>query len=158
MVYFITSITISYHLIMRFIVGTVISHHYSYRHNWFAEHKFEKRLYKLLKVKKWKKFMPTADIKKYSLRENTLEEIANNMCRNEVIHEVIAVLSYVPILFGIFAGAYPVFIITSVLASMIDMIFVVMQRYNRPRIIKLIERDKRKNDSSSVRTDIWWKI
>lgn len=35
-----------------------------------------------------------------------------------------------------------VFIITSVLSCMFDMIFVIMQRYNRPRLVKIIERKK----------------
>ena len=49
-----------------------------------------------------------------------------------------------PIAAGVRFGAYPVFIITSVLAAACDMAFVVMQRYNRPRLIKLMELQKRK--------------
>ena len=33
-----------------------------------------------------------------------------------------------------------VFIITSVLAALFDLTFVMIQRYNRPRILKLIGR------------------
>ena len=49
-----------------------------------------------------------------------------------------------PIAAGVRFGAYLVFIITSVLAAACDMAFVIMQRYNRPRLIKLMELQKRK--------------
>ena len=62
----------------------------------------------------------------------------------ELVHETIAVLSFLPIAAGVRFGAYPVFIITSVLAAACDMAFVIMQRYNRPRLIKLMELQKRK--------------
>lgn len=39
-------------------------------------------------------------------------------------------------------GALAVFILTSVLAACYDAMFVVMQRYNRPRIVKLVEKKK----------------
>ena len=37
-------------------------------------------------------------------------------CQAELVHETIAVLSFLPIAAGVRFGAYPVFIITSVLA------------------------------------------
>ena len=40
---------------------------------------------------------------------------------------------------GIWFGVYPVFIITSILSAMFDMTFVIIQRYNRQRIVKLIK-------------------
>ena len=40
---------------------------------------------------------------------------------------------------GEWLGGYPAFIITSILAAMFDMMFVIMQRYNRQRILKLIK-------------------
>ena len=56
------------------------------------------------------------------------------------MHEVIAILSFLPIAAGAVFGAYPVFIITSVLSALFDMMFVVMQRYNRRRVIRLVKR------------------
>ena len=40
-------------------------------------------------------------------------------------------------------GALPVFVITSTLAACFDAMFVLMQRYNRPRIMKLLEKAER---------------
>ena len=66
------------------------------------------------------------------------------MCGAEVVHEIIMVLSFIPLLFAIPFGVFPVFFITSVIASLVDFVFVIVQRYNRPRIIKLI---RHKNNS-----------
>ena len=52
---YITFMTFSYHFIMRLVVGMVtnpIFHKvYDYNNWWFKEKKFEKRFYKILKVK-----------------------------------------------------------------------------------------------------------
>ena len=45
-----------------------------------------------------------------------------------------------PILAGNWFGAYPVFVITSILSALFDLMFVAMQRYNRQRIVRLIKR------------------
>ena len=60
------------------------------------------------------------------------------MCQAELVHETIVVLSFLPIAGGIWFGAYPVFIITSVLADGYDLLFVMMQRYNRQRVLTLL--------------------
>lgn len=62
------------------------------------------------------------------------------MCQSEIVHETIVVFSFLPIVSVVWFGSLPVFIITSVLSAGFDLMFVVMQRYNRPRIIKLIKR------------------
>ena len=39
-----------------------------------------------------------------------------------------------------FLGGAAAFIITSVLAMLIDLIFVILQRYNRPMLVRVMER------------------
>ena len=55
--------TISYHFLMRLAVGYVVNgifhNRFNYKRKWFQEKKFEKRLYQVLRVKKWKDKMPT---------------------------------------------------------------------------------------------------
>lgn len=135
--------TILYHFVMRLFVGAVTPKNFSYSQPWFAERKFEKKLYKFLRVKKWKKYIPSYNPASYFVDKNTdFELLADNTCRNEVIHWVIAVLSYVPLLFSIWLGEFWVFLITSIISSAFDMIFVMMQRYNRPRLIAFFTRNK----------------
>jgi len=56
---------------------------------------------------------------------------------------------FLPIAEGIWFGAYPVFIVTSVLAAGCDTLFVMMQRYNRQRIMKLLERESIRKQNCS---------
>ena len=54
----ITFATMFYHFAMRLVVGAVVDHFtkdgVNTQSRWFCETKFEKKLYKLLRVKKWK--------------------------------------------------------------------------------------------------------
>ena len=72
------------------------------------------------------------------------EVLVNNMCHAELVHELIVLLSFTSLLFAIPFGAVVVFFITAVLAALFDMTFVVLQRYNRPRVVNLmVRRNKR---------------
>ena len=116
----------------------------NYTSRWYQVSRREMAVYEKLKVKRWKRGMPTYDPSLFDPRTHTWEEIVQATCQAELVHETIAVLSFLPIAAGVRFGAYPVFIITSVLAAACDMAFVIMQRYNRPRLIKLMELQKRK--------------
>ena len=138
--------TTSYHLLMRLLVGFVadllLGNRVDYRRRWFRVSAAEQKLYHFIKVKKWKGNMPTYDPESFDSRLRTWDEIAGAMCQAELVHEVIILLSFLPILASIPFRALPVFAITSVLAACYDGMFVIMQRYNRPRIVKLVEKKR----------------
>lgn len=138
--------TIAYHFVMRLAVGYLINgllnNHIDYRKKWFHITKFEQKLYKQLKVKRWKKNIPAYDPQCFDPAIHTWDEIAQAMCQAEIVHEVIMILSFIPILAAIPFGELWVFVITSILAACLDAAFVMIQRYNRPRIIKLIRMNK----------------
>ena len=140
----ITSGTIAYHFVMRRMVGLAfhapMRNKADYRKRWYQVSKREMAVYEKLKVKQWKRRMPTYDPALFDPRLHTWEEIVQAMCQAELVHETIAVLSFLPILAGIWFGEYPVFIVTSVLSAACDMVFVIMQRYNRQRVTKLLNR------------------
>ena len=140
----ITSGTIAYHFVMRLMVGlafhATMQNQADYRKRWYQVSKREMAVYEKLKVKQWKRRMPTYDPALFDPRLHTWEKIVQAMCQAELVHETIAVLSFLPILAGVWFGEYPVFIVTSVLAAACDMVFVIMQRYNRQRVMKLLNR------------------
>lgn len=140
----ITSGTIAYHFVMRLMVGlafhATMRNKADYRKRWYQVSKWEMAVYEKLKVKQWKRRMPTYDPALFDPRLHTWEEIVQAMCQAELVHETIAVLSFLPILAGIWFGEYPVFIVTSVLSAACDIVFVIMQRYNRQRVTKLLNR------------------
>ena len=134
--------TTFYHFAMRLTVGTIVPKLLPHprRHKWFLPKPFEPKLYKLLRVKQWKDHMPTYDPASFSLRETTLEQIVDNCCVSEAVHEVIIFFSFVPLVFAIWWGVFPVFLITSIVAAAFDCSFVIMQRYNRPRLIRILSK------------------
>ena len=147
--------TASYHVVMRLLVGltfcVVMQNKADYQKRWYRVGRHEMALYEKLSIKNWKRRLPTYDHTLFDPRVHTWEEIAQAMCQAELIHETIVMLSFLPIAEGIGFGAYPVFIVTSVLAAGCDTLFVMMQRYNRQRVVKLlkykdlhIEKQKRK--------------
>jgi len=136
--------TFSYHFLMRLIVGYGVDNVYhnkmDYHKKWFQPKTWENKLYRKLKVKSWKDKMPTYDSDTFSFEMHSMEEIVMAMCQSEVVHEIIAVLSFAPLFLVIRFGTFGVFFITSVLAAGFDMMFVIMQRYNRPRLVKILDK------------------
>lgn len=139
----ITCGTVFYHFSMRLLVGTVIPATFDHRSRWFQPKPFEAPLYRKLRLSRWKDRMPTYDPKKFSLKDNTPKQLIANMCQAEVIHEVIALCSFVPVAFSSLWDSFWVFLITSILAAAVDLTFVMLQRHNRPRLIRILEKQKR---------------
>ena len=133
----ITCGTACYHFAMRLMVGALVPP-VSRSSTWFRPRKWELAFYRLLRVKHWKNHLPTYDPKQFSLEENTLEQVIRNMRSAEVVHEVIILCSFFPLLVIPIFGAWPVFLITSVLAALFDSLFVMAQRYNRPRLERIL--------------------
>ena len=133
-----------YHFAMRLAVGTVVNwmmkNKADYNGVWFREKGFENRLYKLIRVRKWKKYLPTYDPDTFDASQKNVEEIVGATCQAEIVHEVIMALSLLPILFIPLLGGAAALITTSVLAMLFDSAFVILQRYNRPKLIRAMKR------------------
>ena len=133
-----------YHFAMRLAVGTVVNlimkNKADYKNAWFCEKNFERKLYKMMHVRKWKKYIPTYDPDTFDTRQKTVKEIIGATCQAEIVHEVIMVFSLLPITSIPFLGGAAAMIVTSVLAMLIDSVFVILQRYNRPKLVKVMER------------------
>jgi len=109
----------------------------------FRIYSFEKGLYQKLKVKKWKMHVITAKPEQFDLNMVTPEKLLHNVMQAELVHRIIMVLSFAPLLLIIPFGAPWVFIITSIVACLIDSICVIIQRYNRPRVQNYLAFTKR---------------
>lgn len=149
----ITAMTFFYHFAVRLAVGAavdgIVSRGVNYNAAWFRQGRAEAGLYRLLKVHSWKVKLPTYVPGSFSLKENTPEQVVCNMCGAEIVHEVNVAVSFVPV---IVSAAIPflrdtllVFVLTSVAAAVFDLLFVIIQRYNRPRMLKLMRRKRNKS-------------
>ena len=142
----ITAFTILYHFWVRIIMGNVsklFQKYITYNKKWFQERKFEKNLYKFLKVKEWKDKALTYNPESFSVEKHSLEEIVNTMAKSEVDHWINEVISVSTIFFSLIWGQFWIFFITAVAAMIFDSQFIIIQRYNRPRVVKVMERQRK---------------
>ena len=148
----ITFLTMFYHFAMRFIVGETVQ--IIFRKKEFHEnslgfrlYSFEESFYKKIKVKRWKKSVITAKPEAFDVSRLSPAELLHSMLQAELVHRIIMLLSFVPLLFIIPFGAPVVFIVTSIFGCMIDCKYVIIQRYNRPRVKRLIYAQARRQQS-----------
>ena len=110
---------------------------------WYAQRNWEPRLYRLLHVRRWKGRMPTYDRELFDPSTRSWPQIAHVMRQAKLVHETIVVLSFLPLVVCLAMGGFenaPIFAVTSTLAALFDLAFVFMQRYNRPRVLRITRR------------------
>lgn len=143
-IFAVTLITTFYHSCIRPLTGYVVNAIYHNKINfnlwWFNERKFEKNLYKILCVKHWKNIMPTYDKSSFDIKNKSIPEILGATCQAEVVHEIMLILAFLPLLLIIPYGKILVFTISSVICALIDCVFIIIQRFNRPRLKRIYEK------------------
>ncbi len=141
----IVSFMILYHFGLRILMGKITnSFKINYSHPWYRPRKFEDGLYKLLKVRRWKEKVLTFEPDKYDFKNVTLEELATTMSKSELDHWINELISIFSISFAFIWGCVPAFVITAVVAMLFDAQFIIVQRFNRPIVIRLMNRIERK--------------
>ena len=141
----ITCLTIAFHFDIRLILGNLISKFKKYintNKKYYRLNKFEEKIYNIIKVKKWKRNVSTYNPDEFDIKKNSKDELIRNMCNSEIIHTINVFISYIPLLFIIWFNQPIAFIITSIIASLYDLHFVIIQRYNRERLMKIIEKNE----------------
>ena len=140
----IVAMTICYHFSVRLAIGGIfdyfLKNDVDYTRKWFAPRDFEGNLYKKFRVKKWKNFMPTADESLFSLEKRTPVQVVKAGCQAEIVHECCAAAGLFSMVLAIAFGRFGVCFSTSVVAALCVLAFVAIQRYDRPRLLKYIER------------------
>ncbi len=151
--FLLTSGTIFYHFAMRLFVGYVIEAVFFRRlkadGRWFREKTCERKLYAFLRLKSWKGNLPTYNPKKFDVKQLTIEQLIQNTLQAEAVHETIAALSFLPI--ALYFLTYDwidllVFSFTSLLSAAFDTLFVILQRYNRFRLLRLQKIERKKTE------------
>jgi len=140
----IVSFMILYHFGLRILMGNITKRiKINYLHPWFKHYRFEQKLYKLLRVRAWKDKVLTFEPEKYDIKNRTLEQLAETMAKSELDHWINQLISLFSILFFFLWGCAPAFIITAVAAMLFDAQFIVVQRYNRPIVLRVISAKAR---------------
>lgn len=136
--------TTAYHFVIRLMVGMVIDstmhNKVNYCKRWYHVGKSEMKLYQIIKVKKWKNKMPTYDADTFDTSKHSWDEIVQATCQSELVHETNVIFSFLPVIASVWFGSFWVFLITSALGAGFDLVFIMMQRFNRTRILKIIQK------------------
>lgn len=143
----VTAFTIMYHFWGRIIMGNVCNlfkKHINYNQWWFKERKFESKLYKFLRVKKWKKNALTYNPELFDVKKRSLGDIANTMVKSELDHWINELISLTTLFFALIWGEFWIFLLTAIIAMLFDGQFIIIQRFNRPRVLRILNR-KNKN-------------
>lgn len=140
----VTGGAVAYHMALHFLAPVVLAlacrRRYRADNWWFRPRAWEAPLYQFLRVKRWKKRVPTYDPREFSLKEHSIDEVINNMCHSEAVHELCAALAFTSLIFAAPFGAFPVFLLTALLAAGADLAFAAIQRCNRPRLTRIRDR------------------
>lgn len=120
----------------------------------FRPRKWEKdgKLYeRVFKIKSWKEFLPDGaavsktDYRKKNIRDFSYENLnlfLKESCRAELSH-ILAIFPFW--IFGLFAPLNVVPIMLAY-ALIVNIPCIIAQRYNRPRILRILELKKRQNN------------
>ncbi len=117
----------------------------------FKERAFEKNLYNVIKVSKWKGKLPIYQKKgaldRKHIPENLsidhLEQFVIDTCKAELVHLLIGILGFSSVVFVICkVEPFFTFIVIAIVMNFAQIPFILVQRYNRPRLLKLIYRTK----------------
>jgi glycosyl-4,4'-diaponeurosporenoate acyltransferase len=121
---------------------------YDYKKWLFRERKWEQggRIYEnLLWVKKWKPFLPDiSDFLRWRFSKKHLQDInlnyihnfLNESCKSEFTHWMIILSSFL----FMFGGGLSAFFKILVISITLNLPYIIIQRYNRPRLIKLLNK------------------
>ena len=150
----ITVLTFLYHFAMRLAVGgaflCVPNRFFALSNIPYRAFPFEKRLQSAINIKRVKSKIPTFFPYAFSLSDNEIDEVFASMRRAEFVHILCAILSFVPLFFSILFGAFYVFLVTSIISAAFDLLFVTVQRYNLPRVMRYMERYALQKEKSVV--------
>lgn len=140
----IVAFMIVYHFWVRIIVGNISKLiPINPNHWWYKERFFEPRLYRLLRVRDWKGKALTYNPEQFDLKQRTLEQIAHTMAKSELDHWLNQLIALSSILFCLLWGQFWIFLATAAASMLFDGQFIVIQRYNRPKLMRVIARKKR---------------
>ena len=141
----VVTLTVFYQLELRILLGKLNGYmRVNYKQWLYRELPFERRLYEILKIRSWRGKVLTYNPELFTLHDHTMEEIANTMAKVELDHWANVVISISMLLFALAFGAFPIFLTVAIVAILFDGQFIIVQRYNRPRVIKVIELQNKK--------------
>lgn len=147
---FITLFMFAYHFDIRLLIGAIftlfIKKNINILNKKYIVKDWEFNFYNKLRVKSWKDKYFVMDKSQFVMTNNLDVILKNNICA-ELIHIFCIIFSYLSIIFGclLSVSEWWLYLLTAFVASVfIDMLPIIIQRYNRYRLQKIyIKRHKK---------------
>lgn len=134
---------LSFHLlawiVSAILVVGVMKNNADDSHLWFRELPWERGLYKLIGIRKWKRHLPTYAPQYYDFGSIKNEELLGIISQTEIVHEVAAVLSALSVIGARWFDHLPVFLVLAFADFATNVVYAFLQRYNRLRLRRLIK-------------------
>lgn len=99
--------------------------------------KSEQRFYNFIKVKHWKNHALTYDDRIFRGKNFSKENLILSMTQSELVHEMIFLFSFFPITMSNSFGHFGLLLILCSIFALSNLPFIFIQRYNRPRVLKM---------------------
>ncbi len=142
-IFMVAAIT-AYHLAIRVVVGSAFGAARSdinYENAWFKPKRWEAKFYDLIHVHGWKNLFPSYAPEKFDIKSG-IGNVIRETCKAEIAHFVLIFLSFAPmgVAFAIGCSKFDIIIFaaTGLIASFVDLLFLFVMRYNRPRLISAL--------------------
>ncbi len=144
----VTAGTTCWHFAMRLAVGFAVERFVRFegaeRRFWFREHAWEAKLYRWLRVRRWARRVPTFRPEQFDVQRLSVAQLIEQTCRSELVHEIIVPAGYLSLFFCLFfedpVSEMLPFLLTAFFAGVYELQFILLQRYNRPRLLRHMER------------------
>ncbi len=137
----------AYQIIMRLVVGVICEalaeKGISYRSAFFGVSEAERRFYAAAKMRRFKRGLPVfGEFESLFLSKRSAEDILAESCRIELCHVITFFAGFLPLVLSVYFGQFWIFLAGSVIAAVYDLICTAVQRYNRPRLIEVSDRQR----------------
>lgn len=140
---FLTMELVAFHIVPPFsaLLLFIISRNKNFLNSfWFRECNWEKHFYDFIKVKQWKTRVGTYDKKLFAGKNLSKEKLVMTITQSELVHEIVFLLSFCPIYLAKTFGHTPLLVVLCIIFAAANLPFIFIQRYNRPRVMKMQER------------------
>jgi hypothetical protein len=141
---------IFYHTFIRLESGDVLNMlrpSFDYGSRLFRERENETKIYEKMGIRKWKKYLPTYVPGSFDISKRPIRAVIYESCKSETDHIINLVFNFGSVSFCLLtrdpAGNFWFFFLTAVAGGFIETVFIIEQRYNRPRLVKLMIRRER---------------
>lgn len=72
------------------------------------------------------------------------------MTKSELDHWINEIISLSTLLFALIWGQFWIFLISALAAMIFDGQFIIIQRYNRPRVMRILKRQEKKKQQTKL--------